>query len=149
MEFRRMVSIARPVADVFAFMKDFENHPQEKDSKVLLVEKITESPAEVGTCYREKVQMLPLLPLNFFSKITQFKPEEAITYNWKGGGMQGNLCISFAPFDSGTMLTVDEQINPLGVMKIFSPIIGAAFRQTWTKRLQAIKLFLERGTKEN
>ena len=81
MEFRRMVSIARPVADVFAFMKDFENHPQEKDSKVLLVEKISDTSVGVGTRYREKVQMLPMLPMNFLSEITQFKPEEVIAYD--------------------------------------------------------------------
>ena len=63
--------------------------------------------------------------------------------------MQGNLCISFAPFNNGTMLTVDEQIIPKGVMKILSPIIGAAFRQTWTKRLQAIEEFLERKAEES
>lgn len=143
MEFRRTVSIARPVAAVFAFIKEFENHPQEADSKVLLVQKITSGRVGVGTCYREKVQMLPLLALNMISEIRQFEPEREITYIWQGGGMRGNLRISLVAHAKGTILTVYEWIDPLGVMKLFTPLIGAAFRQTWEKRLQAIKQFLE------
>ncbi len=143
MEFRRTVSIARPVASVFDFMKEFENHPQEDDSKVLLVQKITPGPVSVGTHYREKVQMLPLLTLNIFSEIRQFEPETEITYIWQGGGMRGNLRISFVPHANGTILTVFEWIDPRGVMKLFAPFIGAAFRQTWEKRLRAIKHVLE------
>ncbi len=144
MEFRRTVSISRPVTAVFAFMKDFENHPQEADSKVLLVQKITPGRVSVGMQYREKVQMLPLLALNMISEIRQFEPEREITYAWQGGGMRGNLRISFVPHANGTILTVYEWIDPLGVMKLFTPLIGTAFRQTWEKRLQAIKHVLER-----
>jgi hypothetical protein len=143
MEFRRTVSIARPVAAVFAFMKEFENHSQEADSRVLLVQKISSGRVSVGTRYREKVQMLPTLALNIFSEIRQFEPEKEITYLWQGGGMRGNLRISFVAHAKGTILTVHEWIDPLGVMKLFTPLIGAAFRQTWEKRLQAIKQFLE------
>jgi len=143
MEFRRTVSISRPVTAVFAFMKDFENHPQEKDSKVLLVEKITAEKVDVGTRYREKVQMMPLLAVNMISEIKQFKPEVEITAVWQGGGMRGNLHISFVPHDKGTILTVHEWIDLRGLMKIFIPLIGAAFRQTWEERLQAIKQVLE------
>jgi hypothetical protein len=143
MEFRRTVSIARPVAAVFAFMKEFENHPQEADSRVLMVQKISSGRVSVGTRYREKVQMLPTLALNIFSEIRQFEPEKEITYLWQGGGMRGNLRISFVAHAKGTILTVHEWIDPLGVMKLFTPLIGAAFRQTWEKRLQAIKQFLE------
>jgi uncharacterized membrane protein len=147
MEFRRTVSIARPVTAVFAFMKDFENHPQEKGSKVLLVDKITPDRVNVGTRYREKVQMLPLLAVNMISEIKEFKPEVEITYLWQGGGMRGNLRISFVSHDKGTILTVHEWIDPRGLMKIFAPIIGAAFRQTWEERLQAIKEVLESGSR--
>ncbi len=143
MEFRRTVSIARPVAAVFTFMKEFENHPQEADSRVLLVQKTTPGRVGVGTCYREKVQMLPTLALNIFSEIRQFEPEKEITYHWQGGGMRGNLRISFVAHAKGTILTVYEWIDPLGLMKLFAPIIGSAFRRTWEKRLQAIKHVLE------
>jgi hypothetical protein len=144
MEFQQTVSIALPMAEVFAFMKDFENHPQEKGSKVLLVEKLTEGNVEVGTRYREKVRMLPFLPMNFFSEITQLQPDKALAYKWKGGAMRGILKLSFAPHPEGTTLTVEEQIVPLGIMKLFVPIIGASFRQTWENRLQAIKHYLEK-----
>lgn len=145
MKFRRTVSVARPVAEVFAFMKDFENHPQEMDTKVLLVQKITPGRVGVGTCYREKVQMLPLMAVNMISEITHFEPEVEITYVWQGGGMRGTLRISFVPHANGTILTVQEWIDPRGVMKLFAPIIGAAFRQTWEDRLQAIQRVLESG----
>jgi hypothetical protein len=146
MEFRRTVSIARPVGLVFDFMKDFENHPQEMDSKVLLVEKITPGRVGVGAHYREKVQMLPLLAVNLISEIKEFEPEVEITSIWVGGGMRGNLHISFVPHASGTILTVNEWIDPRGLMKLFTPFIGAAFRQTWEDRLQAIKHVLESGS---
>ena len=114
---------------------------------MLLVEKITSGRVNVGTRYREKVQMLPLLALNMISEIKEFEPEVEITYLWQGGGMRGNLRISFVPHDSGTILTVHEWIDPRGLMKLFTPIIGAAFRQTWEERLQAIKHVLESGSR--
>lgn len=143
MGFQLSRTIERPPGDVYAFMKDFENHPQERSTKVLRVEKITDGSVGLGTRYREKVQMLPLLAVEMISEITRFEPQACIVYEWHGGGMRGVLTIALDAHANGTELSVHEQVLPQGLLKPFAALIRMTFRQTWERRLAGIKRVLE------
>ena len=59
MQFERSTFIQRLPQDVFLFLRDKDQFPQEADSPVLVLEKTSPGPVGVGTCYLEVVQMFP------------------------------------------------------------------------------------------
>jgi carbon monoxide dehydrogenase subunit G len=139
MEIQHSIHIDRPRSEIFKFLSDMRNHPQEKDSKVLLVEKVTGGQIGVGTQFKETVRMFPFLNVNFQNKITRFKPDEQIEITWHGGGMGGILTFEIDLYQGGTLLEVEETINLKGVMKWVAPMIEGNFQKMWEKRLQGIK----------
>lgn len=143
MEINVSIEIDRPMSEIYAFISDMENHAQEEDSKVLLVEKITHGPVEVGTRYREVVQMFPVIHVNMISEVTRFEPHECIEFAWKGGGMEGIFTYYVESQNDGARLRLHETITPRGIMVLVEPVIKRMFQSTLEKRLYGIKRVLE------
>lgn len=142
MEIQLSVFIDQPRSEVFAFMKDMRNHPQEENSKVLRVEKITQGEISTGAQFRERVRMFPFLNAKFINEITRFETHEQIEITWHGGGMEGVLAFHFDLHQGGTLLKVEEIINLKGVMTWVAPMIEENFRELWEKRLHGIERVL-------
>jgi len=142
-EIKLSIDIDRTVSEVFTFLSDMENHVQEEGSKVLLVEKTTHGPVDVGAQYREVVQMFPLIHVNMISEVTRYEPNEYIEFAWKGGGMEGVLRYNIESHKGGTRLRLHETITPRGVMVLFEPLINRMYQSTLEKRLNGIKRVLE------
>lgn len=144
MKFELSITINCPPLDVFAFLRDIEQHPQKEDSPVLVLEKTTAGPPGVGTRYREVVQMLPFVQGEIISEITHFEPER-LELDWHGAGMEGHLAYYLKPAGEGTRLVQQETLYPRGVIKLFSPFIGFTFPRRLRWRLENIKKILESG----
>jgi uncharacterized protein YndB with AHSA1/START domain len=143
MEFHLSIEVDRPVTEVFAFLADMRNHPQEEGSKVLLVEKTTPGPVGIGTRYREIVQMLPLLRVEMISEVTRYEPNQRVEITWHGGGMEGVLAYSFESHNGGTSLALHETVTPKGLMRLVEPVVRRSFGQTLVNRLHGVKRTLE------
>jgi hypothetical protein len=137
------ITIERSVDKVFGFLSDFENHHQESDSQVLLLEKLTPGPSRIGTRYREMVRMLPFITVEMITDVTQMKPNKSLEFTWSGGGMDGVLEYHFDPRDDWTIVEFKERVIPKGIMKLVGPLIKASFHKTMVNRLDGIKGFLE------
>ena len=145
MYFELSISINRSPADVFTFLRDKDKYPQEADSPVLLLEKITPGPPSVGTCYREVVQMLPFFRGEILSEITRFEPDESLEENFEGAGMKGHLAYQFLPEGEGTKLIQRETLQYRGVLKLCEPLIQPILGRRLKERLEGIKEDLESG----
>lgn len=143
MEINVSIEINRPMSEVYAFISDMENHAQEEDSSVLRVDKITHGPVDVGTKYREVVQMFPFLQVDMSSEVTGYEPHEFIEFAWKGGGMEGIFTYYVESQNDGARLRLHETITPRGIMALFEPVIKRMFQNTLEKRLDGIKRVLE------
>jgi uncharacterized protein YndB with AHSA1/START domain len=148
MEFELSAEIDRPASQVFAFLADLRNHPQEEGTKVLSVEKTTSGPIGPGTRFREIVQMLPFVRVEMVSEVSAYEPDERIVFTWRGGGMEGDLILSFHEQNGGTLLALQETIRPQGLMELAEPVIHRAFEDTQHRRLEALKRVLEQGEEE-
>ncbi|NIS81236.1 MAG: hypothetical protein GTO14_13765 [Anaerolineales bacterium] len=144
MEFHFSVTIDRSMNDVFTFLEDMSNHPQERGTKVLLVEKTTSGPIGVGTRFREVVAMLPLTRVEMASEVTKYKQHSHLEFTWHGGGMEGVLSFSLKAQGGATSVTLHEVVTPKGLMKLVGPVIRASFQRNLGNRLQGIKRVLER-----
>ncbi len=146
LEINLSITIERSVDKVFGFLSDFENHHQESNSQVLLVEKLTPGSSRIGTKYRETVQLLPFIKVEMITEVTQMKPHKCLEFIWSGGGMEGVLEYHFDPRDGWTNVEFKERVIPKGIMKLVGSLIKASFHKTMEDRLNGIKAFLERST---
>lgn len=148
MQFELSITINRPPADVFAFLRDKERFDREEKSSVLILEKTTPGPAGVGTRHREVVQMLPFIQGDFLSVITRFDPDERLEEDFAGAGMKGHLTYLFEPIGDGTRLVQKETLIPLGMLKLLGPVIKVTLGRALEKRLGDIKQILESAANE-
>lgn len=145
MQFELSVTIDRPSTDVFCFLRDKDQYPQEKGSPVLVLEQTTPGPAGVGTRYREVVQMLPGYRGEILSEITRFEPGVALAETFSGAGMSGELLYEFRPEGAGTLLVQIETLRYRGALRLMEPIIRPVLRRRLQSRLGEIKRVLEGG----
>jgi carbon monoxide dehydrogenase subunit G len=143
MEFSLSIAVDRPVAEVFAFLEDMRNHPQEERSQVILVEKLTPESVGVGTRFREMVQTLPFVRVEMISEVTQSDPNERIEIAWHGGGMEGVLTYCFQSRNGVTGLSLHETVTLKGLTRLAEPVIRRTFERMLVNRLHGIKRVLE------
>ena len=145
MHFELSISIDRPPADVFAFLRDKDKYPQEADSPVLLLEKTTSGPPGVGTRYHEVVQMLPFYRGSIDSEITRYEPDEFLEEDFEGPGMAGHLAYQFLPEGEGTRLIQRETLRYHGLLRLIEPLIRPGLGRRLQERLEDIQEILESG----
>lgn len=146
MYFELSISINRPSADVFTFLRDKDKYPQEADSPVLLLEKMTPGAPGVGTRYREVLQMLPFIRGEILSEITRFEPYEFLEEDFEGAGMKGHLAYQFlAEGEEETKLVQREMLQYRGILRLFEPLIQPILGRRLVERLEEIKRVSESG----
>jgi hypothetical protein len=143
MEFSLSIAVHRPVAEVFEFLEDMRNHPQEERSQVILVEKLTPEPVGVGTRFREMVQTLPFVRVEMISEVTQYDRNERIEITWHGGGMEGVLTYCLESHNGVTGLSLHETVTAKGLTRFAEPVIRRTFERMLVNRLHGIKRVLE------
>lgn len=143
------VLIDRPSVDVFYFLCNKDTHKQETGSPVLLLEKTTDGPVGVGTCYREVVQMAPFIKSEILSEIIRFEEYSVLEETWTGGGMKGTLTYFFNAAGEGTELTQQVRIETHWLLKPFDPVIAKMYAKAARYRLDCIKAILETGRSPN
>lgn len=139
------VFIDKPPADVFYFLCNKDTYKQERDSPVLLLEKITDGPVGVGTHYREVVQMAPFVKSEILSEVTRYEEYSVLEEKWAGGGMKGVLTYFFNPAGQGAELVQHVEIETRWPMRLFHPVIGRMYARAARYRLDCIKVILETG----
>ena len=149
MYFELSVVIARRPSDVFSFLENKDKFPQKENSPVLLLEKTTEGPTDVGTRYREVVQMMPFVRGEIRSEITRYVPSRYLEETFAGASMEGYLAYEFVPKDGGTRLIQRETLSAIGFLKPFAPIMRRLLSRRLRERLESIKTILEGGWKPN
>jgi hypothetical protein len=146
MRFDLSVTIARPPAEVFAFLRDKHLHVQEEGSPVLALEKTSPGAVGVGSRYREVVRMLPALQGEIRSTVTRYEPDRALEEDFEGAGMRGHLAYGFVAMDPGpgTHLVQRQTLALAWWLLPLTPLVRRMFRRRLRGRLDAIAELLER-----
>ena len=145
MRFELSVHVERPPADVFGFLRDKDKYPQKPGSPVLALEQTTPGLADVGTRYREVVQMLPFVRGEILSVVTRFDPPRHLEEDFEGAGMQGHLAYEFLPEGDGTNLIQRETLEMKGLLRLSSPLVKRMLGRQLQRRLKALREVLDGG----
>jgi hypothetical protein len=146
-KFEAQTLIHRSLEDVYGFFRDMDQHARREGSVVPVYDKITSGPVGVGTRYREVVRLLPFLKGEVISEVTGYDPPHRLDYSFVAfGKMDGALTYRLEPFGEGVQVFQRQTLRPRGtLLKLLSPLIGAAFSQAIAHRLKGIKKLLEGG----
>jgi hypothetical protein len=151
------VVIARPVAEVFAFVADFENLPRFCATSAE-VHKVTPGAIGRGTVFRQVFAMYGWR-LDTPVELVAFEPGRSLTYQAERGPRVRGTCTftrdpagtsgagaqrrdPTAP-DSGTCLRYNVEIQPRGAYKLFAPLLVKMLRAQTRNDLGKLKQLLE------
>ncbi len=143
MRFELSVTIARPPAAVFSFLRDKHLHAREPGSPVVVLEKTTPGEVGIGTRYREVVRMLPGIRGEIRSTVTRCEPGRALEEDFAGAGMRGHLAYEFLAEGGGTRLVQRQSLELAGWLRPAQPLIRWAFARRLRDRLDGIAAELE------
>lgn len=140
MEFSHTVEIDRPLGDVFAYWVDLERSP-EWAAPVIERRKLTDGSTGVGTRFLA-VDQFPGRRVEFELEITAFEPNARMAARWfepMGGGWEA----TFSGTDATSRVTLTASMQPVGVMKVLSPLISPWAKRQMRKDLESFKQRLE------
>ena len=143
MDFEFTAVINRPVETVFAFFRDVDRYAGQKGSIVPVLDKVTPGPIGVGTRYHEVVRVMPFVDGEVLTEVVGYEPGRRLAYKFVALGMAGELTYRFEAVGEGTRVVQQQSLRPAGLMRLFSPMIGAMFSRMAARRLAGIKEALE------
>lgn len=143
MFFELSVTIARPPAAVFTFLRDKHLHAREPGSPVVLLEKTTPGEVGIGTRFREVVRMLPGIRGEIRSTVTRCEPDRALEEDFAGAGMRGHLAYEFVDEGSGTRLVQRQTLALAWWLRPLQPLVRWVFAGRLQGRLAGIQAELE------
>jgi len=137
------VFIERPVEEVFGFVLDLTNVPS-ADPSVRSVQKTSEGPIEAGTTFLMRQETPPLGKVREATvRYTAVQTNRNIEFEAMVGPITPTASLTFEQADGATKVTFRGEPNPVGVLKIISPLINRQGQRMWDRRLAGLKSTLE------
>ena len=144
-QFECHITIARPVAEVFALLLDLAN-TRYFDPGVKSVQQTTPGAIGVGTSYRFHERIPPFGRYGpARATYTEIEPNQQTVFDFEVGPAQGSGSFLFAQQHTGTGLTFRGQIRPPWPLKPLAPLLARRGKRTWQTRLGWIKDWVEAG----
>src|SRR5437899_2829460 len=140
MKVEREVSIARPPADVFAYIADVRNDPS-WHTDVLEVRSSSDV-VGMGTVFDVKVK--PSMGVTGGTMtVSRFEPGRLIEFQGRMGKMAPTVTNICEPEGQGTRVTRRVELQPPGVMAVMAPLIKRIIGKSNEGFLSNLKRLLE------
>ena len=127
--------IARPVGEVFDFVADERNEPK-YNPHMMRAEKTTPGPVGMGTRWVATVESRGR-PLAMAMEITEYRRPRRLGTRTSMSTAEIRGTVTFEPCPLGTRLRWSWDLQPKGVVKVFTPVIGWLGRRqeatTWAR----------------
>ena len=140
--FENTVTIRRPVADVFAFLADFENIPK-WNYAIVETKKVSPGPVGVGTTYRQ-TRSEPRRNEEGF-EVTVFEPASRLDVQGEIGPFRARMSYLLEPTGSGTRLTNAVDLGSSGLLTLVAPLATSRVKHAVAANLDTLKQLLEAG----
>jgi uncharacterized protein YndB with AHSA1/START domain len=131
------VTIERPVEDVFRFLLDLDENAT--DPGVASVVKTPEGPTGPGTTFRFRHAKSRETSVSF----TAIEPNRRIEFEGHVGPLRPAGDFRFERAQPGTRLSARLDSNPVGPLRLLTPVANRIGQRVWDGRLARIKAALE------
>jgi uncharacterized membrane protein len=137
-----IVRIARPAAEIFRFFLDLDKNARMTDPHVESVVKTPDGPTGPGTTFRFRQKALGKVRETTTTFIS-LEPNRKIEMEARLGPLRPNGTITFDQANGSTTVVVRLSPNPVGPLKLLSPVFARIGQKVWDKRLARLKAALE------
>ena len=139
--FENTVMIRRPIADVFAFLADFENIPK-WNYAIVETHKVSEGPIGVGTIYRQ-VRSVPSRSEERF-EVTAHNPPRQLEIQGQLGPFPSRLSYALDAIAEGTRVTNTVELELRGPGRLLGRVAVPRVRDAVAANFKKLKELLER-----
>ena len=139
--FENTVMIRRPIADVFAFLADFENIPK-WNYAIVDTHKVSQGPDDVGTVYQQ-VRSVPSRSEERF-EVTAYNPPRQLEIQGQLGPFPSRLSYALDAIAEGTRVTNTVELELRGPGRLLGRVAVPRVRHAVAANLQKLKELLER-----
>jgi hypothetical protein len=139
---KSVVTIARPMDEVFGFFLALDENAPRTDPSVESVVKTPAGPTRAGTTFRFRQRSLGK-QRETTTRFTNIEPKRVIEFEATIGPLRPKCSLTFVPAEEGTMVTFAGDSRPIGPLKLFSPLLNRKGQQVWSERLARIKTVME------
>src|SRR4030095_12987274 len=132
------IVINRPIAEVFAFVANFENHPK-WESNFQKVKLLTSRPSGVGTTYQCDLKLPGQTATSKF-EITEYEANKKIAFGGEAAGPakpDGSFLFEAVP--GGTKITLLPRPEFRGFFKLLEPMMAGYIRKQNQDHLSKLK----------
>ena len=136
--------IARPPADIFAFITDFSNAPRWRNL-VRRMEVIGNGPVRQGTQVAVTLDAMGK-ELQVVSEVCAFDPPRRIGQRNVANGVAGTFEYVLEPTARGTKVTFTCDVRPYGWMWLLLPLLIRSNRARYRDQLSTLERALEKPT---
>lgn len=136
------VGIARPLEEVFERFLAVDEIAAKTDPGVGSVSRSPEGRLGPGTTFHFRQETLGK-ERETTTTYTAVVTNQRIDFDAVIGPMRPKCSLAFEPTDGGTRVTFDGDANPVGPLKLLSPLFNRKGQQVWTERLARAKAVLE------
>jgi uncharacterized protein YndB with AHSA1/START domain len=136
-------SIARPAAEVFAFIADVRNDPR-WHTDVLEASLIEGTTIDKGSTFRIKTK--PVVGVSGGTvTVSEYDPPSEIVFDVRMGKLEPTTTFTVLPDGDGCRITRRIDIEPLGLMRVMAPFMGGMMRSRNAGFLANLRRVLENG----
>jgi uncharacterized protein YndB with AHSA1/START domain len=136
--------INRPVADVFAFVANFENHPK-WESNFVQVKRLSSGAIGVGTTYLCVLQV-PGQKTESNFEITEYVPNQKISFRGDRPAQAKPVgSMTFESVGNQTKVTAYPRPEMGGIFKLLEPLMAGFIKKQNETHLKNLKELLEAG----
>ncbi len=141
----KIITINRPVAEVFAYVSDLASGPEWQPGLVE-VRRITPSPAGVGTQYNG-VRKFMGRKMDSVIEFTTYEPNKKLVFKSVSGNSPLVQSFLFEPTAEGTKLIARLELQTSGLMGLAEPLIASSLRRDVDANYENLKNLLENQTR--
>jgi uncharacterized protein YndB with AHSA1/START domain len=142
MQFANTITIARPPAEVFAYLAELENIPQ-WNYAIGETRRTSEGPVGVGSQYTQ-VRTIPDQAEESL-EITAFEPDSRLEIRGDLGPFHGEIAyLLVSAVDGATALTNTMDLQASGPTRLIAPLAATRVKNAVAANLEALKQLLEK-----
>jgi uncharacterized protein YndB with AHSA1/START domain len=136
-------SIARPAAEVFAFVTDVRNGPK-WHTDILEAALTDDRPIGAGSTFA--VRFKPFMGLSEGTMtVSAYEPPRRAVFEGRMGKMVPTVTMTVEPEGAGSRVTRRLEMKPPGLLRVVAPVVVPMWRKQIAGHLANLKRVLETG----